>query len=127
MSASQMQVRTGTAGDRLPRFAPGRDRAVPGERTGGRLAWWRRLCPSCGAGFHVKTIPPKREGVCDVCGAGLVTRPDDTPETVRNRLAVYQAQTMPLIDFYAARGLLKRMDGSGSPEAVTEDLRRLLA
>jgi len=87
----------------------------------------RRICPVCKAGFHVKTIRPKVEGVCDACGAGLVTRRDDDPETVRKRLQVYQNQTMPLIDFYDARGLLKRMDGSGSPEEVTEDLRRLLA
>jgi len=87
----------------------------------------RRICPACGAGFHVVTIRPKREGICDTCGAGLVTRKDDDPETVRNRLAVYQSQTMPLIDFYDARGLLKRMDGSKGPEEVTDSLRRLLA
>jgi len=87
----------------------------------------RRICPKCGAGYHLTTIPSKVEGVCDVCGVALVTRKDDNPETVRNRLVVYQAQTAPLIDFYAARGLLRRVDGTRDADAVTDDLRRLLS
>jgi len=87
----------------------------------------RRMCPGCGAGYHVKTIPPRVEGVCDACGADLVTRKDDNPETVMNRLAVYRAQTTPLIDFYGARGLLRRVDGTGDADAVTGALRRLLS
>ena len=87
----------------------------------------RRLCPVCGAGFHVMTIPPRREGLCDACGAELVMRKDDDPETVRKRLAVYVSQTMPLMDFYAARGLLKRVDGSKGADEVTDEVRRLLA
>ena len=86
----------------------------------------RRICPACSAGYHVVAIPPRREGVCDGCGAGLVVRKDDNPETVANRLAVYQSQTMPLIDFYAARGLLKRVDGSKEADEVTAQLRALL-
>jgi len=99
---------------------------VPEEILTDRIAG-RRICPGCGAGYHVTTIPPRREGVCDVCGALLATRKDDNPETVRNRLAVYRAQTTPLIDFYAARGLLRRVDGTPDADAVTGALRRLLS
>ena len=87
----------------------------------------RRVCPACGAGYHVASIPPRQEGVCDACCAALAVRKDDNPETVRNRLAVYRAQTMPLIDFYDARGLLRRVDGSREAGEVTDDLRRLLS
>ncbi|MBS7314927.1 MAG: adenylate kinase [Clostridiaceae bacterium] len=71
----------------------------------------RRTCPTCGATFHVTNKPPKKEGVCDVCGAALIVRPDDDPEVVRGRLKVYHEQTEPLIAFYRERGLLKTVDG----------------
>ncbi|MCL1920502.1 MAG: adenylate kinase [Kiritimatiellaeota bacterium] len=99
---------------------------VPEEILTDRIAG-RRVCPACGAGYHVASIPPKAEGVCDVCGAALVVRKDDNPETVRNRLAVYRVQTAPLIDFYEARGLLRRVDGAREAGLVADDLRRLLA
>jgi len=99
---------------------------VPEEVLVGRISG-RRVCPACGAGFHVVTIPPKDAGFCDACGAGLVTRKDDDPATVENRLAVYRAQTLPLVDFYAARGLLRRVDGAKDADAVTDELRLLLA
>jgi len=87
----------------------------------------RRVCPSCKRGYHVTTLRPRREGVCDTCGEGLVTREDDAPETARVRLAKYESQTRPLIDFYAARGLLARVDGARDADAVAGDVRRLLA
>jgi adenylate kinase len=64
----------------------------------------RRSCPNCGAVYNVHFNPPAAEGVCDRCGHALVHRSDDTPETVRNRLEVYRAQTEPLIRFYEGRG-----------------------
>ena len=73
----------------------------------------RRICPACGAGFNVDTLPPKQEGICDACGAALIIRKDDTPETVRHRLAVYAEQTFPLIAYYRERNLLRTVDGSG--------------
>ncbi len=73
----------------------------------------RRVCPKCGAGFNVDTLPPKQDGICDVCGAELVVRKDDTPETVRHRLEVYAGQTFPLIAYYKERGMLRVVDGSG--------------
>ncbi len=83
----------------------------------------RRGCPVCGAGYHVTNIPPKREGVCDVCGSALVTRKDDSFETVRNRLEVYRNQTLPLIDFYRARGVLRRVAGTGPIEGIVDRVR----
>lgn len=71
----------------------------------------RRTCPACGATFHVTHNPPKKEGVCDTCGAALIVRPDDDPEVVKGRLNVYHEQTEPLIAFYRERGLLKTVDG----------------
>lgn len=87
----------------------------------------RRVCPKCGAGYHVKNIPPRVAGICDECGAGLVIRKDDNPETVKNRLAVYKAQTVPLIEFYGARGLLRRVDGAGLIDDIVRMARRAWA
>jgi adenylate kinase len=78
----------------------------------------RRVCPKCGRSYHVVHIPPRVEGQCDACGAALIIRDDDKPETVRQRLATYQRQTSPLIDYYAQRGSLVKVDGSGTPDQV---------
>ena len=78
----------------------------------------RRVCPKCGHSYHVLYIKPRVEGRCDACGADLRVRDDDRPETVRQRLATYQKDTAPLIDYYARQGLLIRVDGSGSPDEV---------
>ncbi len=72
----------------------------------------RRVCPKCGAGFNVDTLPSKVEGICDACGAELVIRKDDTPETVQHRLTVYAEQTFPLIAYYKERNQLETVDGS---------------
>lgn len=85
---------------------------VPDEVVVNRIAG-RRVCPSCSATYNVTTLPPKQEGICDGCGAGLIIRKDDTPETVRHRLAVYAEQTFPLIAYYKERNLLRTVDGSG--------------
>ena len=78
----------------------------------------RRVCPSCSAGYHVTTLQPKVAGKCDKCGADLIQRTDDNPETVRNRLAVFRKDTAPLIEWYAARKLLVRVDGTGAADDV---------
>ena len=71
----------------------------------------RRACLNCGATYHVVTIPPKKEGICDVCGSELVLRDDDQPETVKKRLDVYHEQTQPLIDYYKKQNILKSVNG----------------
>jgi len=80
----------------------------------------RRACVACGATFHVVSAPSKVEGVCDKCGAPLILRDDDKPETVQNRLAVYHKETEPLKDFYLARGVLKSVDNQPTIEATTK-------
>ncbi|MDD4715034.1 MAG: adenylate kinase [Oscillospiraceae bacterium] len=67
----------------------------------------RRVCPQCGATYHLASSPSKQDGVCDKCGAKLIQRKDDMPETVKSRLQVYHTETEPLKGFYEARGLLK--------------------
>ena len=84
---------------------------VPDENIIKRMGG-RRACLSCGATYHIEHVPPKKEGVCDKCGQELVLRDDDKPETVKNRLDVYHAQTQPLIDFYTKKGVLKTVDGT---------------
>ncbi len=72
----------------------------------------RRTCPKCKAGYHVKNLPPKVEGICDACGEKLVIRKDDNPDTVKDRLVVYHRETEPLISFYRDKALLKFVDGT---------------
>mgnify|MGYP002869706417 CR=1 FL=1 len=79
----------------------------------------RRTCPKCKAGYHVKNLPPKVEGICDKCGAELARRKDDNPETVRDRLDVYHAQTEPLIAYYRDKGILKTIDGVGDVKSIS--------
>jgi len=88
---------------------------VPDAIIADRIAG-RRTCPKCKAGYHVKALPPKVEGVCDVCGSTLVIRKDDNPETVKDRLVVYHRETEPLIAFYEKKGLLRKIDGNQGPE-----------
>ena len=88
---------------------------VPDEIIQDRIAG-RRTCPKCKAGYHVRALPPKVEGICDHCGEKLVVRKDDNPETVKDRLVVYHRETEPLIAFYEAKGLLRRIDGNQGPE-----------
>ncbi len=78
----------------------------------------RRTCPSCAAVFHLESRPPAVEGVCDVCSAILVQRPDDTEQVIRQRLKVYTDQTVPVAEAYRSRGLLVEIDGIGEIDAV---------
>ena len=86
----------------------------------------RRVCGSCGASFHIVANPPKKEGVCDLCGSGLVIRKDDAPETVKNRLKVFHTETEALKDFYRKLGILKLVEGDQPIEAATADILRAL-
>ena len=80
----------------------------------------RRVCAACGSSYNVEFVPPRREGVCDNCGGKLIQRKDDTPETVRERLKVYHTETEPLVDFYAARGLLRPVRSDDTKEGTTQ-------
>jgi adenylate kinase len=80
----------------------------------------RRTCPKCKAGYHLKALPPKVEGICDKCGEKLVIRKDDNPETVKDRLVVYHRETEPLIAFYEKKALLRKIDGTQAPEVTAK-------
>ena len=82
----------------------------------------RRVCKSCGASFHVVNVPPKKEGICDVCGGELFQRKDDNRETVENRINVYESETAPLIGYYEKQGVLVDFDGEKSHEEVFADV-----
>ena len=86
----------------------------------------RRVCGSCGASFHIVANPPKKEGICDLCGSGLVIRKDDAPETVKNRLKVFHTETEALKDFYRKLGILKLVEGDQPIEAATAEILRAL-
>ena len=92
------------------------DSVIEGRMTG------RRVCSKCGASYHITANPTKVEGICDLCGEKVVTRKDDAPETVRNRLSVYHAQTEVLKDFYQARGKLRLVEGNQAISAITEEI-----
>lgn len=94
------------------------DDAVIIDRMGGR-----RICPACGATYHVSSLPPKAEGVCDKCQAALTIRRDDRPEVVLERLHVFHEETEPLKTYYAERGLLVSVRGA---EEVRETTARTL-
>jgi adenylate kinase len=83
----------------------------------------RRVCDDCGANFHVDFAPPEEEGVCDECGGELIQRDDDTEETVKERLNVFEENTQPVIDYYEDEGELVRVDGEQSPDEVWDDLQ----
>ncbi len=91
------------------------------ERISGRL-----MCNNCGASYHRNFNPPKKEGVCDVCGGELSQRADDREEAVQNRLNVYKKQTQPLIDYYAKQGILVSLDGTKDINEVFEDIKAIL-
>ncbi|MDC7126609.1 MAG: adenylate kinase [Spirochaetales bacterium] len=80
----------------------------------------RRMCKNCGEGYHIENMKPQKEGICDKCGEELIIRPDDTPEAIKNRLAVYYESTAPLIDYYKEKGLLLDIDGAQEVGKVAE-------
>ncbi len=93
------------------------------ERVVGRLT-----CAKCGAGYHDKFKRPKVDGVCDVCGNREFTRrKDDNAETMKTRMAAYRAQTEPLLPYYGARGVLKKVDGMAAMDEVYRQIRAVLA
>ncbi len=86
----------------------------------------RRVCKKCGASYHVVNIPPKKEGICDICGEELFQRADDTIETVENRIEVYNEQTMPLVDYYTKAGNIATIDGALGLENVFAEIVKAL-
>ncbi len=98
------------------------DDALVIERLSGR-----EICKNCGAIYHVKNMPSKVKGVCDKCGGPTYTRPDDSLESIKNRLEVYREQTEPLIAYYGKKNLLRKIDSSKSPEDTHVQIRKALS
>ena len=96
------------------------DAVIEGRMTG------RRVCPKCGASYHITANPPKKDNTCDLCGEGLMTRKDDAPETVKSRLAIYHETTEVLKDYYAAQGKLRLVEGNQSIEGAFKDILNAL-
>ena len=96
------------------------DSEIEGRMTG------RRVCGKCGASYHVVANPPKKEGICDLCGSELVIRKDDAPETVRKRLEGYHAQTEVLMDYYGKQGKIRHIEGNQTIEGANEDILKAI-
>ena len=86
----------------------------------------RRSCPQCGANFHIRNIPPRVAGKCDICGSALIQRSDDRPETVRHRLEVYEKDTAPLLEYYRKRGVLQEVPGDLDVPELQKELAEVL-
>ncbi|MGI0071321.1 MAG: adenylate kinase [Thermoplasmata archaeon] len=98
---------------------------IPADQLVTRLSG-RRLCPACQSVYNVQTQPPKVPGRCDRDGSELIQRPDDRPEAVTTRLAVYAEQTTPLLGYYRNAGLLRSIDATGDPDTVAGRVRAAL-
>ena len=96
------------------------DAVIEGRMTG------RRVCPKCGASYHIVANPPKMEGICNACGSELSIRKDDAPETVRKRLEVYHATTEVLKEFYGKLGRLCIVEGNQPIEKANEDILKAI-
>ncbi len=101
------------------------DVEVPDETIINRMSG-RRVCPKCGASYHIEFNPTKQENICDACGNETVQREDDKEETVLKRLNIYHERTQPLIDYYRKREKLKVIDGTQPMDDVFENIVRLL-
>ena len=86
----------------------------------------RRTCTKCGASYHVSFNKPKVEGICDECGSTLIQRPDDSEETIKNRLSVYYEKTKPVLDYYEAQNIVKNVDGIGEINEIFEKIKKEL-
>ena len=86
----------------------------------------RRVCERCGRPYHVVSLKPKTEGVCDDCGGTLVQRKDDSIETIKNRLEIYHKETEPLVNYYKAQGKLKVVVGKDTVDATTAEVFKVI-
>ncbi|MCM8822149.1 MAG: nucleoside monophosphate kinase [Candidatus Omnitrophica bacterium] len=85
----------------------------------------RRICIRCGAVYHLKNIPPKKDGLCDICGGELIQRNDDKPEVIARRLEVFRKETEPLIKYYAGKHKMVKISAEGTPEDIIRRIEEL--
>ncbi|HIE43311.1 MAG TPA: adenylate kinase [Candidatus Omnitrophica bacterium] len=86
----------------------------------------RRVCKQCGKIYHLVNMPPRSEGICDICGGELIQREDDRPETIKRRLEVYREQSEELVNYYRDKGILKNIDANGNREKTYDKIAKLL-
>ena len=117
---ANFMVSTGKEVDHVVYFSISKDEII--KRISGR-----RSCQECKAVYHLEYVPPKEQGMCDVCGNKLIQRNDDEPKTIESRLSVYQEQTAPLIEYYKMKNILGELDGSGLVPEVQDRLLDILS
>lgn len=98
---------------------------APAEILVGRLAG-RRVCRECQSLFHIKNMPPKKEGICDRCGGELYLRPDDHEDVIRNRLKIYNSKVKALLNYYRERNLLHTVDSTEGPQETFESIKKII-
>ena len=86
----------------------------------------RLVCGNCGANYHVKNMPPKKQGICDVCGKALVQRKDDNPEVIKKRWQVFSAEAEKILEFYKNKNVLVKVDGKGNKDDVFARVKKVL-
>jgi len=86
----------------------------------------RRICPKCGAIYHIKNKKPKREGYCDYDNTKLIQREDDKPEVIKERLKIYKEETKPLIKYFKKKGILKKIKASDNPQNILKRVEEVL-
>jgi adenylate kinase len=87
----------------------------------------RRVCGACGATFHIKNMPPKKDGICDSCGASLIQRKDDQADTIKNRLQVYAETAEPLLAYYQAKGIVETVCADQDYRVIEQQLNALFS
>ncbi len=86
----------------------------------------RRICKECGAGYHIVTLPSKKQGVCDICGGELYQRADDNEESIKVRLEAYNKQTSPLVHYYEEKGVLGNVNGMDSIDEIFQNIKKII-
>jgi len=86
----------------------------------------RRVCPKCGANYHLINMPPKKEGICDLCGVELVQRRDDNPQVIKERINVFLKESKPLLDFYRDKNILMNIDARNDKDKVLNEIGRII-
>jgi adenylate kinase len=86
----------------------------------------RRVCKSCGAIYNLISMPPKKEGICDICGGELYQRSDDYPDVIKKRLETYYKETQPLIDYYKNRGVMYTISAEKDREEVLQEILKVV-
>ena len=86
----------------------------------------RRMCKNCGKIYNLKTLPPKKENICDDCGGELYQRKDDNEQVAMQRFYTYNNETAPLVDYYTQKGLLVTVDANKNPDEVYEEILKVI-